>query len=142
MTFSAVSAHRTGGGFTTIPFAGGATSRTCDLKKLQNGAEDVLGVEIVPAGSYTELRLTVTSATLYFANPSDGPACAPVIAAPGGASAAVTIPSGTVRLNRPFSLAADATTTVLLDIDGDGSIHETTPGAYSMTPVITVVSVE
>jgi hypothetical protein len=142
VTFSSVSVHRTGSAFSTIPFAGGATSRTCDLKKLENGAEDILGTEGVPAGDYTQVRLMVASAVLYFDNPSVGPACAPSIPPPAGASAAVTIPSGDIRLNRPFTLAANTATTVLLDFDGDRSIRETSAGAYSMTPVITVISVE
>ena len=45
------------------------------------------------------------------------------------------------RLNRPFTLTADATTTILLDLDGDGSIRQMGNGGYSMTPVIAIVSV-
>jgi len=143
VTFSSVSVHRTGSAFSTIPFAGGATSRTCDLKKLENGADDVLGTEGVPAGEYTQIRLLVASAVLYFDSPSaPGPACASAIAPPVGASAAVTIPSGDIRLNRPFTLAANTATTVLLDFDGNRSIRETSAGVYSMTPVITVVNVQ
>jgi hypothetical protein len=142
VTFSSVSVHRTGNAFTMIPFAGSATSRTCDLKKLENGANDILGTDGVPAGDYTQIRLLVASAVLYFDNPSLGAACAPAIEAPAGMHAAVTIPSGDVRLNRPFTLTANTATTMLLDFDGDHSIHETSAGAYSMSPVITVVSVQ
>jgi hypothetical protein len=141
VTFSSVSVHRSGSAFATIPFAGSATSRTCDLKKLENGAEDILGTEGVPAGEYTQVRLLVASAVLYFDNPSVGPACAPSVTAPAGTSAIVTIPSGDVRLNRPFTLAANTSTTILLDFDGDRSIRETSTGVYSMTPVITVLNV-
>ena len=142
VTFSSVSVHRSGSAFTTIPFADGATSRTCDLKKLENGAEDILGTVGLPSGDYTQIRLMVASAVLYFGNPSVGPACAATIAAPPGNSATVTIPSGDIRLNRPFSLAADTATTILLDFDGDRSIRETSAGVYSMTPVITVANVQ
>ena len=142
VTFSGVSAHRTEGAFETIPFAEGATSRTCDLKKLENSAQDVLGTAGVPAGKYTQVRLLVASASLYFDNPSVGPACAPAIVAPAGASASVTVPSGEVRLIRPFTLEPNTSTTVLLDFDGDRSIRETSAGVYSLTPVISVVSVE
>ena len=142
VTFSSVSAHRSGSAFSTIPFAGGATSRTCDLKKLENGAEDILGTEGVPAGDYTQVRLLVASAVLYFDSPSVGPACAPSIPVPAGRNASVTIPSGDIRLNRPFTLTANTATTILLDFDGDRSIRETSAGVYSMTPVVTVVSVQ
>ena len=69
ITFSEVSVHRSGGGWESIAFAGGALSRTCDLKELQ-GPADILGVSSLPAGHYTQIRLTVRSATIYFANAS------------------------------------------------------------------------
>src|SRR5215813_10592170 len=87
VTFSEVSAHVSGaGGFGVLPFTGGGTSRTCDLKKLAT-AQDVLGTGTLAAGHYTQVRLVVTSAVLYFDNASAGPACAPSIAAPAGANA-------------------------------------------------------
>ena len=97
ITFSEVSAHLSGGNFTSLPFVGGASSRTCDLEKL-TAAQDVLGTGPLPVGHYTQIRLVVTSATLYFDHASAGPACAPTIAAPAGRQAAVTIPSGIANL--------------------------------------------
>jgi hypothetical protein len=141
VTFSAVEAHRTDTDFTAVPFAGGASSRTCDLKKLENAADDVLGTTTLTPGDYTQVRLTVSAATLYFDNPSTGPACAATLQAPAGNSAALTIPSGIVKLNRPFTVPASSVTTMLLDVDGDGSIH-TTGNGYTMNPVISVVSVQ
>ena len=140
VTFAAISAHRADSEFFPLEFANGATSRTCDLKKLQ-AAEDVLGTTALPAGHYTQIRLIVASAALYFDNAAAGPPCAPTIEPPDGRNAAVTIPSGEVRLNRQFTLAADAVTTILLDFDGDQSVHETS-NSYSMTPVIAIVSVQ
>jgi len=142
VTFSAVTAHRdTDADFVKLPFAAGATARTCDLKKLQT-AQDVLGTGTLPAGHYTQVRLVVSSTTIYFDNPAAGAACAPTIAAPEGRSASVDIPSGEVRLNRQFEVPASGTTTMLLDFDGDRSIRETGNGRYMMTPVIAVVSVQ
>jgi hypothetical protein len=143
VTFSAVSVHRTDSAtdFTVVPFASGASSRTCDLKKLEHGAEDVLGTTTLTPGDYTQVRLTVSAAALYFDNPSNGPACATTLQAPGGNSATLTIPSGIVRLNRPFTVSGTAVTTMVLDVDGDGSIHATGNG-YTMNPVISVVSVQ
>ncbi len=142
VTFSTVAAHRSDSDWSTVPFGAGATSRTCDLKKLQ-GPQDVLGTGALPAGSYTMVRLTVSAATLYFENPSVGAdACAATIAAPAGRNASVDIPSGEVRLNRGFALAAGGTTTILLDFDGDASIRELGNGRYSMTPVIAIRSVQ
>jgi hypothetical protein len=143
VTFSDVTAHRSGeGGFTKIPFGeAGALSRTCDLKKLVD-AQDVLGVGSLTEGHYTQVRLVVSSATLYFEEASTGPACATTIPVPGGRSASVEIPSGEVRLNREFDVTSTGATTMLIDFDGDKSVHETGNGRFRMTPVIGVVSVQ
>jgi len=148
VTFSEVNVHRADGdAWQTIPFVSGS-SRTCDLKKLQ-GPTDVLGVGSLPAGHYTQVRLVVTTASLYFDNASGGAACAPSIAAPAGKSAPVDVPSGEVKLNHEFSITGSATT-MLLDFDGDQSVKQTGSGngkgnanpKYLMTPVIRVVSVQ
>ena len=141
VTFSSVRAHRTDSDWTTVPFADVAASRTCDLKKLQ-GPSDLLGTGPLPAGSYTQVRLVVQSATLYFDNPSAGPACAPSVPVPAGANASLEIPSGEVKLNRGFELKEGAAMNMLLDFDGDKSIHQTGNGRYTMSPVIAVVSVD
>jgi hypothetical protein len=156
VTFNEVSVHRTDGGWETVAFAGGAAARTCDLKQLQ-AANDVLGIAALPAGHYTQIRLTVESAALYFENAAAAGPCAGTIAAPDGASAVLKIPSGTVKLNRQFTVAAGGATTMLLDFDGDRSIKQTGGGngngngnggggaataSYTMSPVITIVSVQ
>lgn len=143
VSFSEVTVHRSGeGGFVKLPFAGAGASRTCDLKKLTN-AQDILGTGPLAPGHYTQVRIMVSSATLYFDNAVDGPACAPTIAAPAGRQAAVDIPSGEVKLNRQFTIAeGGGATTMLVDFDGDQSIRLTGNGRYMMSPVITVVSVQ
>ena len=144
VTFSDVSVHKADDAadtWTKLPFAGGATSRTCDLKKLQ-GAQDVLGTGTLAAGQYTQIRLTVSSSTLYFDNAAAGSACDATIAAPDGRNAAVEIPSGEVKLNRQFEVSSSGATTITLDFDGDRSVREQGNGRYSMTPVITVASVQ
>jgi hypothetical protein len=157
VTFKEVSVHRAETGWETVAFAGGADARTCDLKQLQE-ATDVLGVAALPAGHYTQIRLTVESAALYFENAATAGPCAATITAPSGLTAALKIPSGTVKLNRQFTVAAGGATTMLLDFDGDRSIKKTgggngngngngngggeETGSYSMSPVITVDSVQ
>jgi len=144
VTFSEVNAHAAGSGFggePRLPFVSDASSRTCDLKKLTT-AQDLLGTGPLPAGHYTQLRLVVASATIYFDNASSGPACASAIAAPSGRSTSVDIPSGELRLNREFDLTSTTPTTILLDFDGDRSVRETGNGRFMMTPVITIVSVQ
>lgn len=124
-----------------LAFAGGATSRTCDLKKLA-GPQDVLGTGALPLGHYEQIRLKVSTATIYFDNPSSGPACAPSIPPPPGRSAPLTIPSGIVKLNREFDVKTSTATTIVLDFDGDKSIQENGNGRFMMKPVIRVVSVQ
>jgi hypothetical protein len=143
VTFSEVTAHRNGeGGFTKLPFGDvTATARTCDVKKLVD-RQDLLGVGSLPEGHYTQVRVVVSSATLYFDNPSDGPACATVIPIPAGRSANVEVPTGEVRLNREFDVPANGATTMVIDFDGDKSVTETGNGRFRMTPVIGVVSVQ
>ena len=143
VTFSEVSAHRsdqTDGAWTRVPFADNATGRTCDLKKLQT-AQDILGTGPLTTGHYTQVRLVVASAAIYFDNAASGPACAATIATPTGRTAPLEIPSGEVKLNRDFDITS-STTTMLLDFDGDKSIHETGNGRFMMSPVIGVVSVQ
>ena len=140
VTFSSVRAHRSDSDWTVVPFINAATTRTCDLKKLET-SEDVLGTAALPAGHYTQVRLVVQSATLFFDNASTGAACASSIAPPAGASATLDIPSGEVKLNREFDVSASSTTTMLIDFDGNGSIHLTGNGRYMMSPVLTILSV-
>jgi hypothetical protein len=140
VTFSSVRAHRSDSDWTAVPFASGATTRTCDLRKLET-SEDVLGSASLPEGHYTQVRLVVQSATLFFDNASSGPACASSITTPAGSSAPLEIPSGEVKLTRGFDLSANTPITMLIDFDGDRSIHQTGNGRYMMSPVITVLSV-
>jgi hypothetical protein len=143
VTFSEVTAHRADGEWETVAFAGGATSRTCDLKLLENGAEDVLGTDALLAGTYTQIRLIVSSATIFFDNPSTGSACDAMLTEPAGTSADLNIPSGEVKLNPQGGvvLEADSTVTILLDFDGHQSIHQLGNGGYNMTPVIKIMTI-
>ena len=58
----------------------------------------------------------------YQAKSPAGPACASSITIAGEEGINVQIPSGEVKLNRGFTLKADATTTIELDFDSDRSI--------------------
>ena len=150
VTFSEVSVHSADtGAWTTLAFTGGATSRTCDLKQLQAGGTDLLGTTpLTVGGKYTQIRLTVTSALLYF-NPIPplGMPCLSGFTPPAGGTS-VKIPSGEVKLNQEFTVGAGSAA-IVLDFDGDQSVHQTGSGngnghgnpGYIMSPVIRVVSV-
>ena len=140
VTFSDVSVHRDGN-WTKLPFLSGS-SRTCDLKKLQNSQQDLLGGGTIPPGTYTMIRLVVQSATMYFDNSaSSATPCDSKIDPPGGASSPLTIPSGEVKLNGSFNLTSTAATTVLLDFDGESSIIQNGSN-YTMQPVVRIVSIQ
>src|SRR6188474_177549 len=83
VTFSSVRTHRSDSDWTVVPFINAATTRTCDLKKLET-SEDILGTAALPTGHYTQVRLVVQSATLFFDNASTGSACANTITPPAG----------------------------------------------------------
>jgi hypothetical protein len=149
VTFSEVKAHRAEDAtdeWITVPFAGSpaATTRTCNLKKLE-GPQDVLGVASLEEGTYTQLRLIVSSATIYFGgSPTGEAACLTALASPTGTGVtnhAMEIPSGEVKLNRQFELMSNGTTTIELDFDGTRSINQTGNGSYRMTPVIGIKTV-
>jgi hypothetical protein len=147
VTFSEVKAHRAEDAadeWLTVPFAGAATTRTCNLKKLQ-GPQDILGAASFEPGDYTQLRLVVSNAVIYFGGtPTAEAACLTTLAPPAGTgvtSQSMEISSGEVRLNRPFELTSNGTTTIELDFDGARSINQAGNGSYRMTPVITVKAV-
>jgi hypothetical protein len=140
VTFSEVSIHRSGSGWERVPFQPESGARTCDLKKLV-GAQDVLGTGPLPEGHYTQIRLNIVGARLFWDNAAAGPACGAAIAPPLGRSSEITIPSGEVKLNREFDVRTAGALTITLDFDGDRSIRETGNGRYMMAPVVTVVSV-
>jgi hypothetical protein len=143
VTFSEVQVHHTSNGWITVPFDGGSPSRTCDLKQLVGGVQDVIGVGSLPSGHYTQIRLVVTQSTLYFDNSAvGGPACSADIPAPSGKNAPMEISSGEIKLNREFDLATGGAKTIKLDFDGDQSIHQTGNDRYRMNPVISIVSVQ
>ena len=148
ITFSAVTAHTTEDNWVTLPFAGGGTavptSLTCDLKRLVGGVEDVLGTGSLAAGHYTQLRLTISSARIYRNTETTGLVCSPTLAVPIATEAGipVEVPSGTVKLVHQFDVKASSTTTILLDFDGDKSVHQLGNGAYKMQPVIKILSVQ
>ena len=103
VTFTEVKAHREDGTqeWFTVPFAGGGTTRTCNLKKLE-GPFDILGTASLNAGDYSQLRLVVDNARIYFGGTATGEgACATTLAAPNGSgvtSQPLEIPSGEVKL--------------------------------------------
>jgi len=144
VTFSELAAHRTDSNGSKVSFPSGDTW-TCDLKKLENNAQDVLGIANLSSGQYTMIRLVVRSAKIFFDSSSTSATpCARTIAEPAGAVFPLNIPSGEVKLLIPggFTLTDTGATTILLDFDGAASITETGNKTYVMNPVVKLRSVQ
>jgi len=140
VTFTALSVGQDGQ-FTPLALVDGSP-RTCDLNQLTRGRSETLGTSALPPGHYGQLRVVISSATLYFTNQANPPACAPRIPAPRGRAASVSVPPGEVRIAAQFDVASGATTTLTLEFDGDRSFVETATDVWALRAVIRVASVE
>lgn len=122
VTITDVSAHSPGG----APYSVLSEPRTLNLLDFQNGVSTLLGDIDLAAGRYTQIRLEV----------SDG------WVESEGEGFAVFVPSGVVRLNRPFDVCTDGEVEILLDFDAEKSLHYN-PGLnqFRLQPVVKVASV-
>ncbi len=146
VNISEVSVHlgdtETADSWKSMPMAGGMT---CDLLQMQDNAIQTLGTMTLTAGHYTQIRLTVTEAKVYLDKFTTlPPACVTPTAFPTVAENVypVKIPSGTIKLNRQFTIESGTATTLLLDFDAAQSLKKLGNGNYQMSPVISVVSVQ
>ncbi len=89
-----------------------------DLIELAEGVQKNLGSQAVDAGTYTQIRVTITRATVTV----------------DGAEYDVSVPSGTLKFVRPFKVEADETKAIILDFDGKRSIDVNGTGEYVLKP--------
>jgi hypothetical protein len=145
---SEVSVHLSDGdAWRTLKFTDEHESLTCDLLQLANGAAaaEIAFSDPIPSGHYTQIRLTVDAATLYLDGTPPSTPCDWALTVTGFTKDneyPVKVPSGTIKLNQPFTLEAGATMKITLDFDADKSVHQLGNGNWQMQPVISVVSVE
>ncbi len=97
-------------------------TQTFDLIALQN-VTDILGDANLTAGWYTQIRLYVEKVVLTI----------------DGAEYDCELPSKTIKLIKPFSVSANATTILTLDFDVQKSVHETGNGKYMFKPTIKII---
>jgi hypothetical protein len=125
VTISQVQVHMSAGGGNNTT-AGWYTvvneSQTFDLIGLLNVTE-FFGSVNLSAGMYTQIRLTVESCVITV----------------DGIEYDCTVPSGAIKLIKPFVLKANQTTTLTLDFDAEESISETGNHTYKFQPVIKVI---
>jgi len=88
---------------------------TFDLVSLV-GVTETLGSVETEAGKFTQIRIAVESVTV-----NGEPA---------------TVPSGVIRIVRPFKVGEGMTTTLVLDFDGQKSVVTTGRGRYIFKPVV------
>ena len=143
VTFSEVAVQR-GGDWTRLPFPdGNASTWMCDLKKLENNAQDLLASGAPSQSEYSVVRLVVQSARIYVANAAQSATpCARTIPDPGGESYAATITNNTGSDNGSFPIRSNAPTTILVDFDGEASLTENGTNNFSLRPVVRVMSVQ
>lgn len=122
VTITEVSVHQPGG----APYSVLSEARTLDLLDYQNGVSTLLGEIALESGRYTQLRLAVGEGTVVSE----------------GEEYSVFVPSGTVRLNRPFDVCANGEVDIVVDFDAKKSLRYN-PGRdeFRMQPVVTIDSV-
>ena len=97
-------------------------SQTFDLIALTNVTE-FFGSANLSVGMYTQIRLTVESCVITV----------------NGTEYDCVVPSGAIKLIKPFVLRANETTILTLDFDAQESISETGNQTYKFQPVIKVI---
>ncbi len=93
--------------------------QTLDLKALVN-VSDLLASGNVSVGKYTQIRIVVWSVTGTLEN---------------GTQVIFTVPSGELKIIKPFTIVKDATTILTVDIDLSKSIIQNANG-WTFTPVL------
>lgn len=139
VTFSRIRIYRgSPTDFTDVALSGGQV--TCDVNRLTSDAE--IAVSAVPAAGYSQVGLVVQSATVYVDNETaTSSPCAASIPAPGGRSAALTIPAGEIALPRNFDVRAGVDTIMRLSFNAEQSIRLVGTNTFTFTPVFSVLSV-
>ncbi|HUR25590.1 MAG TPA: DUF4382 domain-containing protein [Candidatus Thermoplasmatota archaeon] len=97
-----------------------ASGSDIDLLNATGTRAAFLGESGLAAGKYTQLRVTVTE----------------VYGIQNGTRVPITLSSGTLKLNHPFEVEADAETRLVLDFDLEKSLHQSGNGSWRMTPVV------
>jgi hypothetical protein len=124
VTISQVQAHSSAGGGNNTT-AGWKTivneNQTFDLIALTNVTE-FFGSANLSAGKYTQIRLTIEKCVITV----------------NGTEYNCTVPSEAIKLNKPFQIKENQTTTLIMDFDAQKSIIETGNHHYKFTPVIKI----
>jgi uncharacterized protein DUF4382 len=96
------------------------SSKSIDLKQFQGDAKAFLGGANISAGKYTQIRIYVDRA----------------YGVKNGTEVNFTVPSGTLKIVRPWTVEAGKETRLVVDFDLDKSIQKTGNGAYHLKPTL------
>jgi hypothetical protein len=107
-----------------------------DLLSLTNGVMATLGQAALPAGNYQQIRLVLAETT--------GNAMTNAVVPTGGTQTSLDTPSATTsgyKIIRPFTVAPDTLTDLVLDFDACKSVVAKGNGGYNLKPVVTAMPV-
>ncbi len=103
-----------------------STPATYDLLKLTNGANSVIGDEMLPVGKYTQIRLSIGTGSNVVVD---------------GESYDLDVSSATgLKLNHNFDIEEGKLYILTLDFDAAKSVTQTGNNQYKLHPVIRVVA--
>ncbi len=109
-------------------------ARRIDLLSLTNGVLTNLGQTPLPAGTYQQIRLVLV--------PNGAGASANSVVPTGGTEQALDTPSAVqsgIKINRPFTVAANTLSDLVLDFDACKSVVTRGNGTFGLKPVVTAV---
>ncbi|MGO4809096.1 DUF4382 domain-containing protein [Cupriavidus sp. 2MCAB6] len=109
-------------------------ARRIDLLSLTNGVLTTLGQTPLPAGTYQQIRLVLVA--------NGAGALANSVVPTGAAEQALDTPSAVqtgIKINRPFTVAPDTLTDLVLDFDACKSIVTRGNKTYGLKPVVTAL---
>ncbi|TWG85622.1 uncharacterized protein DUF4382 [Cupriavidus gilardii J11] len=130
---SSADADDNGSGWVDIPVD---PPQRIDLLSLTNGVMATLGQAALPAGNYQQIRLVLA--------PTTGNAMTNAVVPTGGTQTALDTPSATTsgyKIIRPFTVAPDTLTDLVLDFDACKSVVAKGNGGYNLKPVVTAIPV-
>ena len=119
VTIESIELHKTGGPFFTVL----DEPKTFDLLKLRTRTFRIARLDL-DAGKYTQIRLIVSAGEVTV----------------DGETHPLEIPSGEVKIIKPFTIPEGALGVMVLDFDAEESIHivETGGGRYILRPVVKI----
>ena len=120
ITVDGVEVQSQNNGWTNLPLVGDAKSTSFDLLALQDISKD-LSTTLLPAGSYSKIRLHVLSATATFAD---------------GSTAELKVPSEKIDVIINFQIEEGKTTSVLIDMTAN---HVAISTSHNLRPVVKAI---